>query len=1049
MSQNVSCIDTIVFHEPSYPHLYSEATLARLIPGEFELVGASELPVRIAQGRDSCRTLISLHGPYFPKSSWSALRSFLEAGGNLVVFGGMPFTRPVRADGTIEPEQQAYTDQLYLGAFFQLDVGDARWHGRGEVEPRPAADLKLVATESAAFLAHCPLSLTADGDSKNGQGDVFWSCYPKLCQVSDHPEDMGSAGPLDTLLTPLLFACRESPHSTLRAATPAFLLDQQQGRYQGGRWLISAWQPPSEQGWCANEEAIRRMIELAMEGCTILDVRPGLACYQPHDAPSLIVAARSYSADRSANRQNIQVSLTLHAPSSEREPQSFAVTLPASTLQQETIVSLPALEQPGLYRVEVRYSLADGPVLAQETGFWLWSEELVEATHDKRLTAGRDYLYQQGEIFALFGTTYMDSRVQRKFLHLPNPARWDADFAGMKAAGINLIRTGIWTAWREFMPIAGVANEAMLRALDAFVMTACKHNIQVIFTFFSFFPPLFEGVNPWLDPRSLQGQRDFVATLTRRYAQVHLLSWDLINEPSFGDPHKIFAERAVPNYDRFELAAFRRWLAQRYTLSELQVRWRQTPADLASWEQVTPPAPSDYSFSIMDSSTGRNRLKVLDYTHFSQEMFAQWAADIYETIRASGNQMLVGVGQDEGRTRPAPQFYAPSVDYTTTHPWWNNDDLLWDMLLDKTLDKPNLIQETGVMLVRDVDGRPWRSEQECAHLLERKLIAGLIGRGAGLIQWLWHINSYMDNDNENSIGLVRADGSVKPELEVMLEIGRLMQALQPQLSEPEEAPEVWLVVPYSQWFLRSDLVLEVTRRAIRVLGYDLGIIPQVVGEHQLSAALQSNHHPRCLIVPGLQTFSEEGWQALAAYVERGATLFVSGVITRDAHNLIVQPDLFERVAGDRLHERPVCRYEELTLPSGEKLRLSYGGSKIAYVRKNHDRLLTYKRGEGQIIWSGLPLELSDSATVTSQVYCQVLEQAGLVCEEGRTESPLLVARKPLKDGTLILIVSESAVDQQITLEDAGIRVTVASNRAGAIIVKRDGISKAFGGITVT
>ncbi len=344
MSQNVSCTDTIVFHEPSYPHLYSEATLARLIPGEFELVCAAELTTRLSPRSDmprACRTLISLHGPYFPKEAWSAIRSFLEAGGNLVVFGGMPFTRPVRPDGTSEPEQQTYTDQLYLGPFFQLDVADARWYGRGGAGPRPSnehngggvggprpsnehngrgvggprpsnehngggvggprpsnehngggvggprpsnehngrgvggprpsnehngggvggprpsnehngrgvggprplasggpgggqprpyhtheqtADLKLVAAESAAFLAHAPLSLTEEG---NGKSDTFWSCYPKLCQASDHPEDMGSAGPLDTLLTPLLFACRESPYGTLRVATPAFLLDHQ------------------------------------------------------------------------------------------------------------------------------------------------------------------------------------------------------------------------------------------------------------------------------------------------------------------------------------------------------------------------------------------------------------------------------------------------------------------------------------------------------------------------------------------------------------------------------------------------------------------------------------------------------------------------------------------------------------------------------------------------------------------------------------------------------------------------------------------------------
>jgi hypothetical protein len=297
----------------------------------------------------------------------------------------MPFTRPVRSDGTIEPEQQAYTDQLYLGPFFQLDLA--------------TTDLQLVAAESAAFLADCRLSLPQDAA---GKGGTFWSRYPKFCQVSDHPEDMGSAGPLDTLLTPLLFACTGSPYGTLRAATPAFLLDQQHGRFQGGRWLISAWQPAAEDGWCVNEVAIRRMIGLAIEGCTLQDVRPTLACYRPHEAPSLVLAARSYTAEKSAE---VQVHLTLHAPLQNREPQSFAVTLPASTLRQETIVPLPALQQPSLYRVEVRYALVDGPTLALESGFWLWDEELVEGTHEKRLTAGRDYLYQNGEVFPLFGTT--------------------------------------------------------------------------------------------------------------------------------------------------------------------------------------------------------------------------------------------------------------------------------------------------------------------------------------------------------------------------------------------------------------------------------------------------------------------------------------------------------------------------------------------------------------------------------------------------------------------------------------------------------------------
>jgi hypothetical protein len=267
------------------------------------------------------------------------------------------------------------------------------------------------------------------------------------------------------------------------------------------------------------------------------------------------------------------------------------------------------------------------------------------------------------------------------------------------------------------------------------------------------------------------------------------------------------------------------------------------------------------------------------------------------------------------------------------------------------------------------------------------------------------------------------------------------------LIEPESVPDVWLIVPYSQWFLRSDLTLEITRRAIRTLGYDLGIIPQVIGEHQLHEVLKTNHRPRCLIVPGVQTFSEEAWQALAEYVERGATLFVSGTITRDAHNLPLQPALFEPNEHN-LIEKPVARYEDLHLPSGEKLRLSFGGSKIAYVRKNHNQLRIYQRDKGQIIWSGLPLELSDSPAVIYQVYCQILKQADIEHEERQAESPLLIARKPLKDGTLILFVSESAEMQQVTLEDAGIEVQVAANRAGAVIVKGDVSVEAFGGVAI-
>jgi hypothetical protein len=717
----------------------------------------------------------------------------------------------------------------------------------------------------------------------------------------------------------------------------------------------------------------------------------------------------------------------------------YFINSTSSSIQQEQRIQLPTQTEPGFYHVTVHYKHA--LLLTQETGFWVWDSALVERTRNQRLTAGRDYFYQQGEPFLIFGTTYMDSSVQRKYLALPNPARWERDFAEMRQAGINLIRTGIWTAWRDVMPTVGVMDEATLRAFDAFVLTACKHNIQVIFTFFAFYPPLFEGKNPWLDPRSIEGQQDFVTIFARRYAGVPLVWWDLINEPSFGDPKKIFSKRPIPHYDSFELKAFQNWLAERYTLSELQVRWRQTPSDFATWDDITLPNEADYSTHLQDTST-RQMLKVMDYTAFSQDMFRNWAAQMYAAMRTAGSETLIGVGQDEAGARPSPQFYAPVVDYTTTHPWWNNDDLLWDMLLDKTLETPNLLQEIGVMLVRDVDMRPWRSEQENANLLERKLITGIIARGAGLIQWLWHINAGMTSENENSIGLVRPDGSAKPELAVMLGIGKLAQELEKRMVEPVTPPDIWVVIPYMQWFLRPELSIEATRRAIRVLGYDLGITPQMIGEHQLTTLAEARHHPRTIIVPGTQTFPTSAWQALHTFAEQGTTVLISGAFSHDQHKQTAQITMPAHTEETPQETAPVSRYERLEVLPGESYQLTYGQDKIGYVRKAHQTVQIIPVGAGKIIWSGLPVELAENPQAVRRVYQLSLEHSANMLQD---ESPLLVIRRPVKNGSLVLLVSESSAECTVTLKE-GTAIKVLPNRAGAVIIEHDGSTKLFGGI---
>lgn len=998
----------VVFYDPEYPQFCTEATLHRLIPGPFEMVGATDLAEHLER---ECSLLLSFHGSYFPKAAWRSLLRFLETGGNLAIFGGMPFICPVNEDGTIEPEQDSYTRQIHLGPYLPLSP--------------TADDLQFVIDEAAVLLRDCPWQISADAPGK------FWSFYPMLTQASDHPEDMGSSGPIDTVLQPLVYALGTTKAGKKqRLATPLVILDQRAGRFKGGRWLLSPWQPASEEDWLVNAWAIQRLITFTAQSATMFAVRPALACYQPGETPALIASTRT--------TVELQAHISIHSPDRTAVLQTIELTFAPSPVLQERSYKLPSLP-PGLYCIEAEYWPTGGQRLALTGGFWVWDETLVENTRNKRLTAGRDYFYQDNQLFLVYGTTYMDSLVQRKFLQLPNPARWDRDLAEMKAAGINLVRTGIWTAWRELVPIVGIANEAFLRALDAFVLTACKHNIQVIFTFFSFFPPLFEGENPWLDPRSVEAQQNFVALLASRYARVELLSWDLINEPSFGNPRRIFSQRPIPNYDRYEVAAFQQWLMQRYTLNELQLRWRLTPADIPHWSSVLPPHESDYNTQVRET-TVRPMFKVADFTLFSQDMFNRWAEQMVEAIRASGGQTLVGVGQDESASRIAPQFYASSVDYTTTHPWWNVDDLLWDMLLDKTPNKPNLIQETGVMQLRDLDGRPWHSEQANAYLLERKLITGLMARGAGVIQWLWHTNNYMVNENENSIGLVRADGSAKPELAVMEELGRLTLALAERLLEMPLSPDIWVVIPYAQWFARPDLARHGTQQAVRVLGYDLGIIPQLISEYQLHVLNDTRHQPRTIIVPAVQLLHQQSWQALLTYAHGGGTVLINGLIGRDSHGLDFNPGL-NGVARESAPV-PVSRYEELTDLEGHISLVTFADEKMSYVRKAHNRVQSMRCGTGNLVWCGLPLELSNETSALRNLYTTVINP--LNARPG-TINPVITSRLPIQNGTLILAVSEASHDQCIVL-DGGLEITIEPGRAGALILETDRTAQTFGGV---
>ena len=564
-------------------------------------------------------------------------------------------------------------------------------------------------------------------------------------------------------------------------ACPLIEIDRLLGDDAGGRWIFATSDAP------LSAEVIRAIVLRAMRRASELRAIPVHASIEPGEEPAFKI-----------NVENAKVViLGDHRPL-----------------------------KPGLYHVEV--TAGDQTTT---TGFWVRDEKLL--TSAPKISVSRDWMRRDGKVFPIIGTTYMASDVHRDFLFEPNPDLWDRDFDRMARLGINFVRTGIWTGWSR-------VDESALRALDAYVQTAAKHNIIVCFTFFAFLPPSYGGSNPYLDPRSIRGQDEFIGAIAKRFRDVGWIQYDLINEPSYAPPNALWTNRPIG--DEWERRAWSDWVRARYG--------------------EDPDHPSEIDLRLPR--------KAFDFVLFTQDVVTRWAAHLRDLLRGS----LVTLGQDEGGTglRSSQQLHAEAVDYTSTHPWWENDHVLSTGVFAKVPEKPMLFQETGLMRLEDVDGRPWRSPELAASLLDRKFGSAFAARGAGAIEWAWNINPYMPVDNESVIGLFRPDGTAKPELEVLRRFARFFREAAPALDDFKPDPVV-VVIPHSRIFMNRPAAIDGYRQLIRVLAERFAIVPTAISDLRLTAERLRN--ARLIIIPSAEFLDASASELL---LKSGAKLLFTGSV---------------------------------------------------------------------------------------------------------------------------------------------------------------------------
>jgi hypothetical protein len=981
----------VVFEEKGFPVADSAPVPAALLHRVFQgadFTGADRL-ARTLQN-PSAKLLVLPYGSAFPEAQWPAIHAFLVRGGNLLTLGGRPFTRPVLREGrrwTSLPETYAFARRLLISDY-QTTPGAA---GLTRVAARPEL------------------------------GSLVWNeAYSAVIRLSQQEtaKRAGGSGTFDATERALVWGDKDGRH----LSAPVIAVDHLENDFAGGRWVMlnADLAAASWQGKPA-EKLLYALADEAKAGAKLFRVTPSYPLYLTSEAWRFEVNWSVFENPPAGATLDIVV----RHDGRQEASNTFAVKPGKPSVA--AIVTVPTTGTPGFHTVEA--VLHCGAAICGQTRTAFWVRDRPYLTSGPKLTADANFFRLDGKPLMVVGTTYMDSIAQRLMFRFADPAAWDDDMGQIADGGLNMLRTGIWTDWDKVADADGTVKERTLRTLEAYLMTARRHGLPVQFTLFAFMPDVFGGANPYLDPEGLARQHQFAASLARSFADVPFLSWDLINEPSFDNPDHFFTTRA--NGDAHETKAWNAWLLHRYGSRDAVAR---------AWRTVLPdgpiPVPGDGDSSAQSANDGGRPLATTDFVQFAQESFADWTAGMRSAIRAAGSAQMITVGQDEGGAliSPSPNFFKDAVDFTTVHSWWFNDDILWDSLSARQKGLPMLVQETGIMTEVNADGRPRRTPQQDAALLERKLGVAL-ATGTGAIQWLWDVNAIMRSQQEVTIGAIRPDGTEKPDTTVLRRYAAFAKTLSNHLSAPAPEQVAILTSQATQFSVLQGVASDAQHRAVRVMNFQCRTPARLIGENNVAEIAGT----KLVVLPSALMLRQTTWLALLDYVRGGGTLLITGSAERDEN---WQPrDRLKALGLDA--EAATLSYRSLDIDvAGQKVPATFSNASqrsLEALRLPQGRSfaeLSY--GKGRILIVTAPIELAESPDVTTAVYRYALAKAGVTTIAGDVPQSVLVRPVTFADSTLYLFVSEDAADRDVTVRDAAsgvmLRLTLPAERTKLLLV---------------
>ncbi len=995
----------VVYSQDGFPTVASQpiskATLAQALEG-MDVVFADQTALKDEGTLRDARLLVMPYGSAFPAEAWSTIRAYLRSGGNLLILGGQPFRVPV---------------SLREGKFEQ---GRAQDSYAREVEFRNSYEVPVPPAAKFAWKT---------GYSFLGKGDVR---ARRFFTVEGNVDGLGFMMNTDgvAVAAPVIV----SDHT----AVEHFIPDTPGNLMLGSRIVALDFEP--ESGYWESADGIslvRGAANYAMQGATSLWLEMQYSTVKPFEPAQVTVHLRNSRRERMGEQITGAVKVELLDGNKIIESQDVACD--GRKLDAYLFFRKPL--HPGFYTVKATYEDGGKPLEFYQNGFWVEDETLL--TSGPVLGVNGDFLTRDGKPFFLVGTNYFTSEDgEWDFSSSRNAAVWENDFAEMANHGVNFVRTGVWIPTKRFVePRSDQVNERFLRNLQAFLLSARRHNIVVNFTFFAFTPhvgtiafqtPSDIPPNPYLDPVAVRAEQDYIASVVNRFKDVPFLCWDLINEPSFTNSRRLWKGN-TPNRDAVELSAWHNYLRSKYaTIADLASAWSVTPEQLGSFDSVPLPSNDDLAF---DRYGNASHVRAFDYNMFAQEAFAGWVRAMIAAIRGTGSTQLVNVGHDEGGVadRVLNQFFAGAgVSFTTNHTYWHDDALLWDSVVAKRSGMPNITGETGYQPAWSPDGT-WRYDEFTGFpLIERKWALGFAAGSSGALQWDWA--------REVDFGMKRSDLSAKTWQFAMRDMGQFAEKAAPFATELLK-PEIAIVLPQSlQLSSYNRFSLDAQQRSVYALYHYARSEAYAVGEYQID--LLGN--PKLIIVPSPWLMDARSLRKIADKVREGATLVISGPFDLDPH---FHPTGLQKELGLDYTVTPLTTANATVQWAGGEAQMIYSGDKPAFlvraVLPNGSEWSETKLGKGSVLFVPLPLELNDNLWFTGEVYKYALKNAAVAPTYTTTikDPGILICPTRFPHATLYVITSETT-GQNVSFTDlrSGKQFTtaLASGRAAMVLVGGDG-----------